>query len=289
MAPSSVVLHELIQRDEILLAPGVCDAMEARMAVQKGAEAVYISGNAVASSVHGNPDIGLTSFKEALDRARIVTNAVDVPVICDVDDGYGNPLNVVRTVREFEAANVDAVQIEDQQWPKKCGHLEGKKLVSVEEMCAKVDAAVDARRNEDFLVVARTDAVATDGVDAAIRRAEAYVEHGADVIFVDAPESRAQLERIGESLSDVPLLTNIPYGGKTPVLPASELEALGFDVMIYACVAQKAKIAAIESVFETILETGDERDVLDRLGTWQDRERVTEFERWRELEDRYVD
>lgn len=289
MTQQSHSLRELVERDRILLAPGVADAMEAKIAAQQGAEAIYISGNSLASSIHGHPDIGLTSFKETLDRARTITGAVDVPVICDVDNGYGNALNVVRTVAEFERAGVDAIQIEDQTWPKKCGHLDGKALVSTDAMCAKIRAAVDARASDEFLVVARTDAIATDGMDEAIDRARTYADHGADLVFVDAPESADQLERIGDELHDVSTLTNIPYGGETPLRSASELEAIGFDVMLFACVAQKAKINVLEEVFSTLLETGDERDVVDCLGDWRDRERVTELDRWTELEERYAD
>jgi len=289
MPRQSHSLRELIERDHILLAPGVADAMEAKIAAQQGAKAIYISGNSLASSIHGNPDIGLTSFKETLDRARTITGAVDVPVVCDVDNGYGNALNVVRTVEEFERAGVGGIQIEDQTWPKKCGHLDGKELVSSDEMCAKILAAVDTRGSDEFLIVARTDAIATDGLDEAIERARAYAEHGADLVFVDAPESSEQLEQIGTELGDVPTLTNIPYGGETPLRSASELEAIGFDVMLFACVAQKAKIKILEEVFSTLLESGTEREVVDRLGDWRDRERVTELDQWTELEERYVD
>ena len=289
MPQQTHTLRELIERDHILLAPGVADAMEAKIAVQQGAEAIYISGNSISSSIHGNPDIGLTSFKETLERARTITGAVDVPVICDVDNGYGNALNVIRTVNEFERAKVDGIQIEDQTWPKKCGHLDGKELISTETMCAKIRAAVNTRESDDFIVVARTDAIAADGIGEAIDRAKTYAEHGADLVFVDAPESVAQLERIGDELREVPMLTNIPYGGETPLQSASELEKIGFDVMVFACVAQKAKIKVLEEVFSTLLETGDEREVADRLGDWRDRERVTELDWWTNLEEQYVE
>lgn len=287
MPKNTKKLRNFVERDEILLAPGVCDAMEAKIAEQQGAEAIYIGGNALASSIHGNPDIGLTSFKETLDRAWDITSAVDLPVICDADDGYGNALNVIRTVKQFEKVGVAGIHIEDQVSPKKCGHLENKQLVTKQEMINKITAATDTRQDEDFLIISRTDAIATDGIDAAIERARMYHENGADMVFLDAAESRDHLEVIGHELNDVPILTNIPYGGKTPLCSASDVESLGFDVMVFAAIAQKARIHFVEEIFKTILETGDEREIIDKLGTWQDRNRITEYQEWMNKESQY--
>ena len=281
-------LRERLESDDIVLAPGVSDALEGVIATRAGADVIYVSGNAVSSSVHGGPDIGLTTMTEMVDRVRQISSAVDQPVISDADDGYGNALSVRRTVQEFERAGASGIHIEDQDAPKKCGHFAGKELVETEEMCGKIKAARDARAKEDFIVIARTDAVAVDGLEEALERSRSYIEAGADMIFVDAPESEEQLERIGEELTDVPLVANIPYGGKTPLLPASRLEELGFDLMLFAATAQKAKLQLLEEVYRHLVETGDERELTELLATWEDRDEVTGLETWLELEQRYA-
>lgn len=288
MHSTAQTLRSSLASDGIVLAPGVTDALEAVLAERAGGEVLYVSGNAVASSVHGGPDIGLTTMTEMVDRVRQIAGAVDRPVISDADDGYGNALSVRRTVRAFERADAAGVHIEDQDAPKQCGHFDEKKLISIDEMCGKVRAACDARKNDAFVVIARTDAVAVEGIDAAVVRSRTYVDAGADMVFVDAPETEAQLERIGTELADVPLVVNVPYGGKTPLLPADRLEELGYDLMLFATTAQKAKLRVLGDVYDRLLETGDERALIDRLATWETRDEVTGLERWRELERRYA-
>jgi 2-methylisocitrate lyase-like PEP mutase family enzyme len=289
MSENDSSLRTLLESNTLTLAPGVSDTLEAVIAERAGADVVYVSGNAVSSSVHGGPDIGLTTMTEMVDRVRKVAAATDRPVVSDADDGYGNALSVRRTVREFEHAGASGVHIEDQDAPKKCGHFADKSLVSVEEMRGKVRAACDARRDEAFVVIARTDAIAVDGIDEAIERAHAYADAGADMIFVDAPETEAQLERIAEELADVSLVANLPYGGKTPMLPADRLEALGYDLMLFAATVQKAKIRLLEDVYSHLIETGDERPLTDNLATWETRDAVTGLDAWLELEQRYAE
>ncbi len=281
-------LRSLIEDDEILLAPGCGDALSAKIAAKNGAECLYISGNYAGTTIHGAPDIGLTTMTEMTRRARQIAGTVNLPIICDADTGYGNPINTIRTVEEFERAGVAGIHIEDQQIPKKCGHFAGKRLHSPEEMCAKIHAATDARTDDDFVLIASTDAVAINGIADAITRSRRYAEAGADVIFIDAPESLDHLETIGTELTDIPLLTNIPYGGKTPLIPASDAESLGFDVMLYACTGQKATINILNQVYSTLLETGDERNLLDVLADWEQRNDATDFEEWTALEDKYA-
>jgi 2-methylisocitrate lyase-like PEP mutase family enzyme len=180
-------LRELLEGPEPVLAPGAYDALTARLVEQAGFEAVYMTGFGTAASLLGRPDIGLLSFSEMVDNARRIVRAVEVPVIADADDGYGNPINVIRTVQEYEAAGVSAIHIEDQVSPKKCGHLEGKEVIEASEMVEKVRAAVEARQSEDFVIIARTDARAVEGMDRALKRARLYREAGADVLFVEAP------------------------------------------------------------------------------------------------------
>lgn len=288
MTASDATFRDLFTRDDILLAPGVSDALEATIAERADAEALYVSGNAVSTAVHGGPDVGLTTMTETVDRVRQIANAVDRPVFCDADTGYGNALNVHRTVREFERAGAAGVHIEDQRAPKKCGHFDGKRLVPTDEMVGKLEAAADAREDETFVVVARTDAVAVEGIESAIDRARTYVDAGADGIFVDAPETEAQLAEIGDRLADVPLVVNLPYGGKSPMHPAERVAEMGYDLLLFATTAQKAKLRLLEEVYSRLVETGDERGLVDRLATWEDRNDVTDLEAWRERERRYA-
>lgn len=225
-------LRELISREQLLMAPGVFDCLTARLAERAGFEAIYMTGSGVSITRMGAPDVALLSFGEILDQARRIAEVSSIPLIADADTGYGGPLNVIRTVREFERAGVSAVQIEDQDWPKRCGHEMGRKLVSVEEMCARVKAAADARVDSDLVIVARTDARTGLGIDAAIERACRYVEAGADVAFVESPESPDEMRRITRDVP-APTLANIVEGGRTPNLPASELEAIGYRISIH--------------------------------------------------------
>src|SRR5919197_243656 len=209
-------LCELLSRREPVVAPGAYDALSARLAEQAGFGAVYMTGFGASASLLGRPDVGLLSFAEMADHARRIVAAVGVPVIADADDGYGNPLNVRRTVREYEAAGVAALHIEDQVAPKRCGHLAGKHVIPVEEMVEKVRAAADAR--SEMLVIARTDARAVEGLEAALDRARAYREAGADVLFVEAPESEAEVQAVAAAFPDTPLLFNWADCGRTPPL-----------------------------------------------------------------------
>ncbi|SIS17655.1 isocitrate lyase/PEP mutase family protein [Natronorubrum thiooxidans] len=288
MATTDHSLREQLDSDGIVLAPGVADALEGVLAERAGADVLYVSGNAVSSSVHGGPDIGLTTMTEMVTRVGQIAGAVERPVIADADDGYGNALSVHRTIQEFERAGAAGVHIEDQDAPKKCGHFADKTLVSTAEMCGKIRAACDARTNDEFVVIARTDAVAISGLKNAIDRCRSYADAGADMVFIDAPETDAHLEEIGAELAAIPLVINVPYGGKTPLLPADRLEELGYDLMLFATTAQKAKLQVLERVYEHLLETGDERGLTDQLATWETRDAVTDLERWRDLEDRYA-
>jgi len=230
-APS---LRERLGQPRPVLAPGVYDALTALLAEQAGFEALYLSGGAVAYTLLGRPDIGLTSAKEAVDVLARITDRVRTPVIVDGDTGFGNALNVQRTVRDFERAGAAMIQLEDQQSPKRCGHLDDKTLVSTAEMCGKVRAAVDARHSRETLVLARTDAVAVEGLDAAIERAERYLECGADALFIEAVRSAPDMDRVcGIFAGRAPMLANMVEGGKTPVQSAQELGERGYRIVIF--------------------------------------------------------
>ncbi|MEF8975275.1 MAG: isocitrate lyase/PEP mutase family protein [Halapricum sp.] len=280
-------LKERLQEEEILLALGGYDAISAKMAYQAGAEAVYMSGSSVATSVTGEPDVGLATMTEMANRAHQMAGAIDVPLVADADTGYGNPLNVRRTVTEYERAGVNAIQIEDQTFPKRCGHFEGKSIVPAEEFVQKIRAATDARESEDFLIIARTDALAVEGVDEAIDRANRYKEAGADVLFVESPRDREEMERITDEAPGLHL-ANMAPGGLTPVLPADELQDIGYDITICPADAFRAALQTFEDLYSAILEHGSQEPVLDDMVDWEHRNEITGLDRIGELEERYA-
>jgi len=226
-------LRARLSRKPIVVAPGVYDAFTALIATQAGFNTLYVSGAAIAYTRLGRPDIGLVSMSEVADTLALIRDRVDAHIIVDADTGYGNALNVARTVRCLERMGAQAIQIEDQDFPKRCGHLDGKVLIPAPEMCGKIRAAVDARHSPETLIIGRTDAVAVEGVEPAIERAELYRAAGADVLFVEAPRTRDDLARVVSRLGAVPLLANMVEGGKTPPLSAAELEAIGFSLVIF--------------------------------------------------------
>jgi 2-methylisocitrate lyase-like PEP mutase family enzyme len=227
-------LRSRLARKPIVVAPGVYDPFTALVATQAGFDTLYVSGAAIAYTRLGRPDIGLVSMTEVAETLALLRDRVTANLIVDADTGYGNALNVVRTVREFERVGATAIQLEDQDFPKRCGHLDGKSLIPMQEMCGKLRAAVDTRRSRETLIVARTDAVAVEGLPRALERAAVYREAGADVLFVEAPKTRDELANIVAQLGDaLPLLANMVEGGKTPTLPAHELEAIGFSIVIF--------------------------------------------------------
>ncbi len=250
-------LSARLSRPPILIAPGVYDARTALIAERAGFEALYVSGAGIAYTRLGRPDIGLVSMSEVVQTVTLIRDRVGVHLIVDADTGYGNALNVERTVRLLERAGADAIQIEDQAFPKRCGHLDDKALVSVQEMGGKIKAAVDSRRSRETLVIARTDAVAVEGVDRAIGRAVRYREAGADMLFIEAPRQREELGRIGALLGKIaPLMANMVEGGKTPMLSASELEALGFALVIFPGGIVRALARAAEEFYGSLQAHG---------------------------------
>jgi 2-methylisocitrate lyase-like PEP mutase family enzyme len=228
-----VNLRTRLMRKPIIVAPGVYDAFTALVAEQNGFRTLYVSGAAISYTRLGRPDIGLVSMSEVVEIVGVMRDRVGAELIVDADTGYGNALNVGRTIRLFERAGASAIQIEDQEFPKRCGHLDGKVLIPTAEMVGKINAAVDARRSRETLVIARTDAIAVEGFERAIERAALYRDAGADVLFVEAPKTRPELKRIPPALGDVPVMANMVEGGKTPTLSAAELEAMGFALVIF--------------------------------------------------------
>jgi carboxyvinyl-carboxyphosphonate phosphorylmutase len=253
-------LRELLAGSEPVVAPGAYDALSARLVARAGFEAVYMTGFGASASLLGQPDVGLLSFAEMVDQARRLAEAVDVPLIADADDGYGNPINVTRTVRAYEAAGVAGLHLEDQLSPKRCGHLEGKQLIAAGEMVEKVHAAVEARRSTDLVIIARTDARAVEGLDAALQRARRYRDAGADVLFVEAPESEAEIVAVAQAFPDTPLLFNAVEGGRTPPLELARLRELGFRLVLCPLTALLAGTASVQQALARLRDDGMPQD-----------------------------
>src|SRR5436305_8952388 len=227
-------LRELLANPDLLVAPGAYDALSARLIAQVGFSIVYMTGFGTAARRLGQPDVGRLTMSEMVSRASALAAVVgDLPLIADADTGYGNPINVRRTIREYERTGVAGLHLEDQVWPKKCGHMEGKQVIPMDEMVQKIRAAVDARQDPDFVIIARTDANAVNGLEDALRRGQAYREAGADVIFIEAPRSMEELQAIVQAFPGVPLLYNWAESGKTPLLSLDEIRILGFKLVIF--------------------------------------------------------
>ncbi|WP_338055275.1 isocitrate lyase/PEP mutase family protein [Sulfobacillus harzensis] len=258
--------RNLLKQPEPILAPGAFDALSARLIEEAGFDAVYMTGFGAAASVLGRPDVGLLTMREMVDHARQIAQAVsNIPVIADADTGYGNPVNVVRTVQEYELAGVAGIHLEDQVAPKKCGHMAGKEVISTSEMAAKIRAACDARRSADFVIIARTDARAVEGLDAALARAHQYHEAGADLLFVEAPETEDEIQRIATEFPDVPLVFNWAEGGKTPSVTYADLRQLGFRLIIFPVSALLSATRAMRVVLESIRTEGTPLGVMEQL------------------------
>ena len=280
-------LKQLLKRNQLLVAPGCFDGLSARLVQEAGFEAAYLSGGAVARSM-GIPDIGLVTMSETIERAAQVIAAVNIPIIADADTGYGNAVNLVRTVREFERVGVAAIHIEDQITPKRCGHLDGKEVISLAEMGKKLEAALATRTDPDFCIIARTDARGVNGLDDAIERGRAFARLGVDALFIEAPQSEEELAEIPRRLPDVPLLVNVFKGGKTPMLPVQRLQEMGYRIAIYPSETQRAAIHAMRKALVTLKRDGTTESIDETLTTFKERDRVVGLEDWQTIEKKYL-
>ena len=271
-----------------VLLPGCYDALGARLVEQAGFDGVYMTGFGTAASLLGRPDVGLLGLAEMVDNARRIVDAVAVPVVADADTGYGNPINAIHTVRSFERAGVAAIHLEDQVTPKRCGHMEDKEVVPVAEFAAKIRAAVDARDSEDFLIIARTDARAPMGLDEARRRADAAVEAGADVLFIEALRNREEIETIAAEYGNTPLLHNWVEGGKSPSLTYSELAELEFALVIMPITVLLAAVGAVRSVLAAVKADGSPVNVEGTIPAFADFTELIGLAEINQLEHRYV-
>jgi carboxyvinyl-carboxyphosphonate phosphorylmutase len=278
-------LRDLLARPRLLIAPGCYDALSARLIDDAGFEAAYMTGFGTSASVLGMPDAGLISFAEMATHAGNLANAIDIPLIADADTGYGNAVNVFRTVKAYARAGVAGLHIEDQDFPKKCGHVEGKRLIPAEEMAGKLRAAADARAEQDIVVIARTDARAVAGVDDALRRSEIYREAGADMIFFEAPESEEELELVAKTVKG-PLLINMALGGKTPYVPPSRLEAMGYRLAIYPALLMQSAITAMRDTLAGLKANPDEHPGKDQI-SFDEVKKLVGFPEYYEMERKY--
>ena len=284
MNNSRAQLRSSLQGEQILLAPGAYDGLGAKLIEKAGFPLVYASGGAIARSI-GLPDLGLVSFTEVLQRVKEIVRATSLPVIADADTGYGSALNVVRTVKEFEEEGVAGLHIEDQVYPKRCGHYEGQSLIPAQEMAGKIEAAVHARQDPETLIIARTDARSVFGLDEAISRARIFVEAGANAIFVEALVSLEEIKTVGREIK-APLIFNMTEGGKSPTVPISKLQELGFKIVLFPSDLQRAFIGTGKRMLQKRLE--GKSGLLEEMCSFKERDEIVDLDRYLNLEKQYV-
>lgn len=278
-------LKIMLEKNELVQAPGVYDALAAKIVQSQGFNALYMTGYGVSAGMFGFPDLGLVTMTEMVDSASRIADSVDIPLIADADTGYGNPINMVRTMREYEKAGVAAIQLEDQTWPKRCGHMAGKSVIDAKEFVGKIKAAADARTDQNFLIVARTDSLATNGFEHAIERAHMFAEAGADILFVEAPVDKEQVEKIPKALTEKPLLLNL--APRTPNFSAEEIKSMGYAVVIYPGVCLAAAITGCIEELKRIKETGKQRDFTDFISSFVELNNFLGVPYYQELEQKY--
>jgi len=283
----TTMLRQMMTGKQIVVAPGAHDALTAKIIEQVGFSAVYMTGYGQAASHLGKPDVGLLTLTEMVARASNIVEAVNVPVIADADTGFGNAVNVMRTLREYEKAGVAAIQLEDQVAPKKCGHMTGRQVVSKEEMVGKIKAAVDVRTDPDLMIIARTDARTVHGIGEALERAKAYEEAGADILFIESPESVEEMKQITTSFK-VPVLANMVEGGRTPFLPVQDLQGLGYDLVIFPTASTYLVTKALTRLMTVLKDTGTTASLIPEMITFEEFNDLIGLTKIREIESIYV-
>ncbi len=286
MQKKTTMLRELLKRDKILMVPGAYDAVSAMAAAKSGFEAVYMTGNGAVTSLTGLPDISLATGTEMVMKAAYMADAISVPLIADADTGYGNAVNVMRTVHQFELAGVAAIHLEDQVVPKRCGHMPGKQVIPQDEMVGKIRAAIEARTDPDFMIIARVDSRAVNGFDDAIRRGKAYQGAGADVIFLEALETKQEFEECAKAI-DAPLLANMAEFGKSPYLSAQELEQMGYNIVIFPTTSFKVALKAVLDFYSELKQTGTQAGYLDRMLTRKQLYSLIDYDRFTEYKEKF--
>ena len=279
-------LRELLANKQILVAPGVYDGLSARLAERAGFSAIYVTGYGLSASVLGRPDVGLMTMSEMVSRVSAIAEAVSVPIIADGDTGYGNAVNVSRTVREYEKAGAACIQLEDQVAPKKCGHMIGREVIPAEEMAGKIKAACDSRHSDDFLIMARTDARTSHGIDEALRRGKLYEEAGADILFIESPESIEEMKKI-TSFFSVPVLANMVEHGRTPFLTVTELEDIGYGIVIFPVSSVYSTAKAVAETFALLKKDGTTKNASEKMIPFHEFNKIVGLEAVKEMESKY--
>ena len=286
MDSSKAALRKMVDERRGLVVPGAFNAMSARVVAENGFRAVYVTGAGVTNMYMGIPDLSFIGLHEICEHTARIRDAVEIPVIVDADTGFGNPVNTYRTVQMLERAGADAIQFEDQIFPKKCGHFSGKEVIDIKDMEAKIKAAADARKDQDLMIIGRTDSAAVQGFDAAIERAQRMAEAGADILFVEAVESEAEIRKLPQLL-DRPLLINIVIGGKTPTLDADVFGAMGFSIVLYANAALQGAVAGMNKALGVLKERGRIDEDPEIVASFAERQRLVNKDFYDELERRY--
>ena len=287
MDSSKAALRKMVDERRGLVVPGAFNAMSARVVAENGFRAVYVTGAGVTNMYMGIPDLSFIGLHEICEHTARIRDAVEIPVIVDADTGFGNPVNTYRTVQMLERAGADAIQFEDQIFPKKCGHFSGKEVIGIKDMEAKIKAAADARKDQDLMIIGRTDSAAVQGFDAAIERAQRMAEAGADILFVEAVESEAEIRKLPQLL-DRPLLINIVIGGKTPTLDADVFGAMGFSIVLYANAALQGAVAGMNKALGVLRERGRIDEDPEIVASFAERQRLVDKDFYDELERRYT-
>ena len=278
--------ERLEKKDEIIILPGVYDALSARIAQNVGFNAAFQTGYGTSATLLGMPDFGFLNAGETIDNARRIINSVDIPILVDIDTGYGSPLNVWRTVTDIEKLGAGGIFLEDQVWPKRCGHMKGKSVISKDDYVQKLKAAIDARKSKDFIIVARTDSLAQYGIDEAIERGKEFQKIGADVIFIEAPKTLEEMKKITGEI-DAPLLANMIEEGVTPNLPAKDLEKLGFRMVVFPLSALYSSTYAIKNVFLSLHNTGMTKNLKKKMITFKEFNDFVNLPKYNQLEKKY--
>ena len=279
-------LREILSNPGILVLPGVHDCVSVKLAEKSGFQVAFTSGFGISAAMLGRPDFGYLTATEMLWSVSRIIQSVDIPIIVDIDTGYGNPLNVIQTVEEIVRIGAGGIILEDQEWPKKCGHFEGKRVIAMDEHVEKIRAAVHARGDSGLVIVGRTDSRASHGLDDAIERGHEYYKAGADIVFVEAPQSVEELKEIASAFEQVPLLANMVEGGKTPFLSTEELEHLGYKIVVYGLSGLFSATKAMESCFKRLKENGT-TEGFDEMLSFKDFEEVMDTAKYREMEDKF--
>ena len=284
----TISLRQRLEEPSILVAPGAYDAFTARLIETSEFEAVYFSGAGLSYTSLASPDLGLLTQAEVVDRVRSIANVIDVPLIADGDTGYGNATNVRRTVQLYEQAGASAIQLEDQQFPKRCGHFAGKELIPADEMAGKIRAAASARESSEFLIIARTDAASVVGIEAAIDRSQKYAEAGADVLFVESPQSEGELQNVAQALPNSPLMANMVEGGRTPLIQAETLEQLGYSLVIYPNSLTRRFAQAGLELLEELRRSGTTKSMNRQMMSLGELNELLDLDAFRSFEDEYL-